>query len=95
MAIQLEEQRLVARPAFKDHYDNFIGGEWRAPLTGKYFQNISPIDGQAFIKIARSGKEDVELALDAAHKAFETWSHTSPAEKSKVLLKIADVMEKT
>ena len=31
MATQLEEQHLVARPAFKDHYDNFIGGEWKAP----------------------------------------------------------------
>ena len=94
MATQLAEQQLVASPAFKDHYDNFIGGEWKAPLTGKYFENISPIDGKAFIKIARSGKEDVELALDAAHKAFKTWSRTSPAERSKVLLKIADVMEK-
>jgi len=94
MATQLEEQHLVARPAFKEHYDNFIGGEWKAPLTGQYFENISPIDGQAFIRIARSGKDDVELALDAAHKAFKTWSHASPTERSKVLLKIADVMEK-
>ncbi len=94
MATQLEEQHLVARPAFKDHYDNFIGGEWKAPVKGQYFENISPIDGQSFTKVPRSGKEDIDLALDAAHKAFATWSHTSPTERSNVLLKIADIMEK-
>jgi len=94
MATQLEEQHLVARPAFKDHYDNFIGGEWKGPVKGQYFENISPIDGQSFTKVPQSGKEDIDLALDAAHKAFATWSHTSPTERSNVLLKIADIMEK-
>jgi aldehyde dehydrogenase len=94
METQLAEQHLVSRPAFKDHYDNFIGGEWRAPIKGQYFENISPIDGQSFTKIPRSGKEDIDLALDAAHKAFATWSRTSPTERSNVLLKIADIMEK-
>ncbi|TWJ04849.1 aldehyde dehydrogenase [Mucilaginibacter frigoritolerans] len=94
METQLEEQQLVARPAFKDHYDNFIGGEWKAPIKGGYFESISPIDGKSFTKVPRSGKEDVELALDAAHKAFATWSHSSPTERSNVLLKIADIMEK-
>ena len=70
-------QKLVARPAFKDHYDNFIGGEFVAPVKGEYFESISPIDGEAFTNVPRSGKEDIELALDAAHKAFATWSHTS------------------
>lgn len=93
METQLVEQHLVARPAFKDHYDNFIGGEWKAPIKGQYFENISPIDGQSFTKIPRSGKEDIDLALDAAHKAFATWSRTSPTERSNVLLKIAAIME--
>jgi len=78
---------------FKDRYENFIGGKWVAPSKGEYFENISPINGQVFTNAARSTKEDVELALDAAHKAFETWSKTSPAERSNVLLKIAQVME--
>lgn len=88
-----EVQHLVDRPSFKDHYDNFIGGEWKAPVKGEYFDSISPIDGQSFTKVPRSGKEDIELALEAAHKAFATWSHTSAAERSKVLLKIAQRME--
>jgi aldehyde dehydrogenase len=87
------EQKLVARPAFKERYDNFIGGEWVSPLKGEYFDNVSPIDGQNFTKVARSTKEDIELALDAAHKAFATWSKTSAAYRSNILLKIADVIE--
>jgi aldehyde dehydrogenase len=81
------------RPTFKAHYDNFIGGQFVAPLKGEYFENSSPIDGKVFTKAARSGKEDVELALDAAHKAFETWSKTTPAYRASVLNKIADTME--
>ena len=86
METVLETEKLVARPKFKDHYDNFIGGEWKAPVKGEYFDSISPIDGQTFTKVPRSGKEDIELALDAAHKAFKTWSHSSPTERSTVLL---------
>ncbi|MBC8112236.1 MAG: aldehyde dehydrogenase [Verrucomicrobia bacterium] len=88
-----ENEKLVARPKFKEHYDNFINGEWVAPVKGQYFDNVSPIDGQVFTKVARSTKEDIELALDAAEKAFVKWSKTSAAERSNILLKIADVME--
>ncbi|MGI4873581.1 MAG: aldehyde dehydrogenase family protein [Janthinobacterium lividum] len=84
---------VVARPQFKSHYDNFIGGKWVAPVKGQYFDNPSPIDGKAFCKVARSTKEDIELALDAAHAAFPTWSKTAVAARSAVLLKIADIME--
>jgi aldehyde dehydrogenase len=86
-------ENLVARPKFKERYENFIGGEWVSPLKGEYFDNISPIDGRNFTKVARSTKEDIELALDAAHKAFETWSKSSATYRSNILLKIAEVME--
>jgi aldehyde dehydrogenase len=81
------------RPNFKSHYDNFIGGKFVPPVKGEYFDNISPIDGKVFTKAARSTKEDIELALDAAHQAFETWGKSSVAERSRVLNKIADIME--
>ena len=81
------------RPTFKPQYDNFIGGKFVPPIKGEYFENISPIDGKVFTKAARSGKEDIELALDAAHKAFATWSKTSAAYRAGVLNKIADVIE--
>ncbi|WP_341902286.1 aldehyde dehydrogenase family protein [Fluviicola taffensis] len=81
------------RPNFKPQYDNFIGGKFVAPVSGEYFDNISPIDGKVFTKAARSTKEDIELALDAAHAAFPTWSKTSVTNRSNLLLKIADIME--
>lgn len=93
METTVEVSNLVARPQFKERYENFIGGEWVAPVKGEYFQNSSPVDGSTFTEVPRSSKEDVELALDAAHKAFATWSRSSAAYRSNILLKIADVME--
>ncbi len=84
----------VAKPLFKTHYDNFIGGKWLAPTRGEYFESISPVDGKVFTKVARSTEEDVELALDAAWAAAITWNHTSVTERSNILLRIADAMEK-
>ena len=83
----------VSKPSFKDKYDNFIGGKFVPPVKGEYFDNVSPIDGKVFTKAARSGKEDVELALDAAHAAFPAWGKTSAAHRASLLNKIADVIE--
>lgn len=84
---------IAARPKFKEKYGNFIGGKFVAPVKGEYFDNTSPIDGKVFTKAARGTKEDIELALDAAHEAFKTWSKTSAAYRSNLMLKIAQVME--
>ncbi|MCA0150850.1 aldehyde dehydrogenase family protein [Rossellomorea vietnamensis] len=78
---------------FKDKYENFIGGEYVPPASGEYFENVSPVTGQVFTKIARSNKEDVEKALDAAHAAKDAWGKTSVAERANILNKIADRME--
>ncbi|MES2775437.1 MAG: aldehyde dehydrogenase family protein [Bacteroidota bacterium] len=83
----------VPRPSFKSQYDNYIGGKWVAPVKGEYFENISPIDGKTFTMAARSTKEDVEMAIDAAHAAFPSWSKTAAAVRSNLLLKIADIIE--
>ncbi len=82
-----------AKVAFKSHYDNFIGGKWVAPVKGQYFDVITPITGKPYTKAARSGAEDIELALDAAHAAADAWGKTAPAERANVLLKIADRIE--
>ena len=79
--------------AIRPQYDNFIGGKWVAPVRGQYFDNISPVNGQIVCKIARSTAEDIELALDAAHKARDAWGRTSAAERSLMLLRIADRMQ--
>jgi aldehyde dehydrogenase len=78
---------------FKPRYENYIGGEWVAPRKGQYFENVSPVNGQKFTEVARSTPEDIELALDAAHRAKEKWGKTSPAERAVILNKIADRME--
>lgn len=91
--LTLSQSKPVDRPSVKEKYDHFIGGKWVAPSSGEYFENISPIDGKPFTKAARGNKEDVEKAIDAAHEAFKTWSKTPAAERSRVLNKIADVIE--
>ena len=75
---------------FKSKYDNFIGGKWVAPVEGTYFTNTSPVNGQAICDMVRSTATDIELALDAAHAAKDAWGKTAAAERSGVLLKIAD-----
>ncbi|MBM7584082.1 aldehyde dehydrogenase [Bacillus pakistanensis] len=82
-----------SKVSFKQKYQNYIGGEWTAPVKGEYFENVSPVNGKAFCEIARSTKEDVELALDAAHKVKASWGATSVAERANILNKIADRME--
>jgi aldehyde dehydrogenase len=81
------------KPEFKKRYENFIGGEWTPPVGGEYFANPSPVDGADFCEVPRSKAADIELALDAAHKAAPTWTRTSVAERSTMLLKIADRIE--
>jgi len=84
---------VASRPQFKERYDHFIGGQWVAPESGEYFDNISPIDGMAFTQAARGNAKDIDKAIDAAHKAFATWSKTSVTERSNMLLKIAQIVE--
>ncbi len=79
--------------AIRPHYDNYIGGRWTPAVQGRTFDNLSPINGQVICTIARSSAEDVELALNAAHAAREAWGRASPAERARVLLRIADRME--
>ena len=78
---------------FKPRYGNYIGGDWVAPVKGQYFDNVSPVNNEVFCEIPRSSAEDIELALDAAHKAKAAWGKTSVAARSNILLKIADRIE--
>lgn len=78
---------------FKDRYANFVGGEWVAPLEGAYFNNITPVTGTEYCEIPRSTAADLKIALDAAHAAADGWGKTPAAERSNVLLRIADRIE--
>ncbi|MGN6779860.1 aldehyde dehydrogenase [Rhizobium sp.] len=74
----------------------FIAGAWRQPFSGAAMDVISPIDGTKLTTIADAGTEDVDLAVKAARQAFEkgSWSKAAPGERKKVLLKIAELIEK-
>ncbi|MEG3755501.1 aldehyde dehydrogenase family protein [Psychromonas arctica] len=78
---------------FKSHYDNYIDGQWVAPVNGQYFTNKTPVTGDDVCEVARSDQQDIDLALDAAHKAKQAWGNTSVTERSNILLKIADRIE--
>ncbi len=90
---KLEQQHLSVQVPFKSRYENYIGGAWVKPAAGRYFENVTPITGKPFCEIARSDKDDIELALDAAHKAKVAWGRTSVAERANILNRIADRME--
>ena len=86
-------EQIDAKIKTKTRYDNFIGGEWVAPVNGLYFENISPITGKMYNEVARSDAQDIELALDAAHKAKDAWAATSVTERALILNRIADRIE--
>ena len=76
-----------------ERYGNFIGGEWVAPTTGEYRENLTPSTGEPFCEIAHSGAQDIELALDAAHAAKDGWGSRSPADRAAVLNAVADAID--
>ena len=81
------------RPDFKSQYDNFIGGQWVAPVDGEYFENTSPIDDSVIASVPRSNSKDIDLAVEAASNAFISWGKTSVTERSNLLFKIANIMQ--
>lgn len=83
----------IQLPQLKDKYDNYINGKFTPPANGKYFDVVTPLTGKVFAQAAHSSEDDLTLAVDAAHQAFQSWSKTSPTERSILLNKIADRME--
>lgn len=82
-----------SKVTFKSRYEHYIGGEWVAPVKGQYFENVSPVTGKPFCEVGRGTAEDIEAALDAAHKAAPAWGTTSVAERALIFNRIADRME--
>ena len=90
----LDTSHLKVKFPFKAKYGNYINGKFVEPKSGKYFDNTTPITNEVICKVPRSNEKDVDFALDAAHAAFPAWGKTSITERSNILLKIADVIEK-
>jgi aminomuconate-semialdehyde/2-hydroxymuconate-6-semialdehyde dehydrogenase len=72
---------------------NFIDGQHVAPHSGQYLDNLEPATGQVYSRVADGDSRDVEQATQAARKAFPAWSRTPMAERSRLLLAIADRIE--
>ncbi|GII23550.1 gamma-aminobutyraldehyde dehydrogenase [Planosporangium mesophilum] len=72
---------------------NFIDGAAREPADGRYADLIDPSTGEVFAAAPVSGAEDVDRAMRAAEKAFETWRDTTPGDRQRALLKFADAVE--
>ena len=90
----LDTSHLKVPFPFKKKYGNFIGGKFVEPKSGKYFDNVSPINNEVICQMPRSDAKDVDAALDAAHEAFKEWGKTDITTRSNIMNKIADVLEK-
>jgi aminomuconate-semialdehyde/2-hydroxymuconate-6-semialdehyde dehydrogenase len=73
---------------------NYINGEYVEPLSKKWLDNYNPSNGEVYSQIADSNQADIETAYQAAKEAFPKWSNTNIDERSRILLKIADLIEK-
>src|SRR5438067_289076 len=73
---------------------NFIAGEFVEPISGRYLDNIEPATGKPYSQVADSDSRDVELGVAAAESAFRSWSVTAAADRSRILLRIADMIER-
>ncbi len=73
---------------------NFIGGKRFEPLSGRYLENVEPATGKVYSLVADSDGRDVEMAVAAAEQAFGGWSRTAASERSRILLRIADFIER-
>jgi len=81
------------KPDFKPQYENYIGGEWVAPVDGGYFENTSPIDGSFIARVPRSNSKDIDMAVKAAWKAADAWGKTPASERCNILFRIAARIE--
>jgi 1-pyrroline dehydrogenase len=73
--------------------ENFIGGQWAAARSGATDEVLNPATGEVLDVVASSDATDADAAVDAAAEAFESWSRTTPRERSEKLLALADAVE--
>ncbi len=74
-------------------FSNFIDGKSTPALSGETTDVINPATGEVYAQAANSGAADVDVAMKAASKAFEDWRDSTPSERQRALLKIADALE--
>jgi aldehyde dehydrogenase (NAD+) len=89
-APSLEGREIVS---LERRYGLYIGGKHISPKSRSWFTTISPATEEPLAEIAQAGQKDVALAVGAAREAFRTWSRRKPAERAKVLFRIARVLQ--
>ena len=77
----------------QEKYGLFINGEWREASDGATFETYCPANGEKLATCAEATKQDVDDAVAAAWKAWETWKNVEPAKRADILMKIADVID--
>jgi acyl-CoA reductase-like NAD-dependent aldehyde dehydrogenase len=80
------------KPDFKSRYQLFINGKWKDAADGAVFDVYSPSSGEKLASCAQAADQDVDEAIDAAWEAFASWKLKSPAERSKILTRIGDII---
>src|SRR5436190_20162618 len=90
----LEKARPVQIPEVKDQ-PLFIDGQWRPSASGKTFPTLNPATGETICEVAKGDRADIDLAVQAARKALESgpWSTLDAAERGRLLLRLADLVE--
>ena len=83
----------MKKAELQSKYQLLIGGQWKDASDGKLFKTTCPADGSFLAECAEATREDVDEAVAAAWKAFESWKNTTVAERAAVLNKIADIMD--
>ena len=74
--------------------ENYIGGKLDAPASGKYLDNFNPATGEVYSLIPDSDEHDVELAVEAAKKAFPVWSKMSAEQRHDILMRVSSLIER-
>jgi aldehyde dehydrogenase (NAD+) len=85
-----------APPKVREQQPMFVGGKWVDSVSGKTFPTLNPTTGEAICFVAEGDKSDIDLAVKAARKAFESgpWPKMTAAERGRLLNKLADAVEK-
>ena len=78
----------------EDQYSLFINGEFVKPVSGKYFSTHNPATGEKLSEVAKADSEDVDKAVKAARKAYDsTWSKMLPKERGKYIFRISRMLQ--
>lgn len=87
-----KEFERTAASVMPGHFDHFYGGAWQAPVLGRYFEDVSPVNGKVIAHIADGSAEDVDAAVEAARRGFEEWRRVPLLERSRILREIGALL---